>query len=304
MATRPSAAATLDAVPAATTSNIDTARLLVRCRDRRGVVSAVSAFLSEQGANIVSLDQYSTDFQSGEFFQRTVFHLPGFAAVRDRLEQEFQERVAGPVEMEWTLTSAATPKRVAVMVSKLDHCLLDLLWRAKRGELDVTIGVVVSNHPDLADEVRAFGIPFVHIPVSRDSKPEAEARQLDLLRGNFDLVVLARYMQIISPRFLDEVGCPIINIHHSFLPAFIGAAPYKKAKERGVKLVGATAHYVTGDLDEGPIIEQDVVRVSHRASTGELVRLGADVERAVLTRAVRWHCEDRVVRHDNTTIVF
>ncbi|MCW3472018.1 formyltetrahydrofolate deformylase [Rhodococcus pyridinivorans] len=304
MATRPSATATLDPVTAATVSRNDIARLLVRCPDRPGVVSAVSAFLSERGANIISLDQYSTDYQSGEFFQRTVFHLPGLSAARDELEREFRSTVAERCGMEWTLTSAAAPKRVAVMVSKMDHCLLDLLWRAKRGELDVTIGLVVSNHPDLADEVRAFGIPFVHIPVTKDTKPEAEERQLELLRGNFDLVVLARYMQIISPRFLDEIGCPIINIHHSFLPAFIGAGPYQKAKERGVKLVGATAHYVTEDLDEGPIIEQDVVRVSHRASTDELVRLGADVERAVLTRAVQWHCEDRVVRHGNTTIVF
>lgn len=288
----------------ASVSSRDVARLLIRCPDRPGVVAAITSFLAARDANIISLDQYSTDYQGGEFIQRTEFHLPGISAVRAGIERQFQDTVAAPMNMSWTLNSAATPKRVAIMVSKLDHCLLDLLWKAKRGELDVTIGVVISNHADLADPVRAFGIPFVHIPITRDTKPEADARQLELLRGNYDLIVLARYMQIISASFLVEVGCPIINIHHSFLPAFIGAAPYQKAKERGVKLVGATAHYVTEDLDEGPIIEQDVVRVSHRASTEDLVRLGADVERSVLSRAVRWHCEDRVARMGNTTVVF
>jgi formyltetrahydrofolate deformylase len=190
------------------------------------------------------------------------------------------------------------------MASTEDHCLLDLLWRNSRGELDMSIVMVVANHPDLADQVRPFGVPFIHIPATKDIRAEAEQRQLELLRGNVDLVVLARYMQILSPRFLEDVDCPLINIHHSFLPAFIGAAPYRRAKERGVKLVGATAHYVTQDLDEGPIIEQDVVRVDHRHSVEDLVRLGADVERAVLSRAVQWHCEDRVIRYGNQTVVF
>jgi formyltetrahydrofolate deformylase len=195
------------------------------------------------------------------------------------------------------------PKRLGIMVSKIDHCLLDLLWRTQRGELDVVVDVVVSNHPDLAEAVASFGVPFVHVPVTKDTKPEAEARQAEVLRG-VDLVVLARYMQIVSGTLLDAVGAPMINIHHSFLPAFVGAAPYRQAKERGVKVVGATAHYVTEDLDEGPIIEQDVVRVNHRHSTADLTRLGADVERSVLSRAVRAHCEDRVMRDGNTTIVF
>jgi formyltetrahydrofolate deformylase len=164
--------------------------------------------------------------------------------------------------------------------------------------------MVISNHPDLADEIRPFGVPYFHVPATRANRAEAEQRILELLRGNVDLVVLARYMQIISPEFLSGVGAPLINIHHSFLPAFIGAGPYQKAKDRGVKLIGATAHYVTEDLDEGPIIEQDVVRVDHRHTTPDLVRLGADVERAVLSRAVRWHLEDRVARHGNTTVVF
>ena len=206
--------------------------------------------------------------------------------------------------MTFQLTEAGRPKRVAIMASREDHCLLDLLWRNRRGELDMSVVMVIANHPDLADQVRPFGVPFLHVPATKDIRDEAEQRQLDLLRGNVDLVVLARYMQILTGRFLTEVGCPLINIHHSFLPAFIGAAPYRRAKERGVKLVGATAHYVTEDLDEGPIIEQDVVRVDHRHSVEDLVRLGADVERAVLSRAVLWHCEDRVIRYGNQTIVF
>jgi formyltetrahydrofolate deformylase len=169
--------------------------------------------------------------------------------------------------------------------------------------LDMSVVMVIANHPDLADQVRAFGVPFVYVPARKEFREEAERRQLDLLRGNVDLVVLARYMQIVTPTFLDEVGCPLINIHHSFLPAFIGAAPYRRAKERGVKLVGATAHYVTADLDEGPIIEQDVVRVDHRHGIDDLIRLGADVERAVLSRAVLWHCEDRIIRCGNQTVI-
>jgi formyltetrahydrofolate deformylase len=212
--------------------------------------------------------------------------------------------VAEPFDIDFRLTEAAKPKRVALMASTEDHCVLDLLWRSRRGELDMSVVMVIANHPDLADQVRPFGVPFIHVPASKDIREQAEERQLELLRGNVDLVVLARYMQVLSPHFLAQVGCPMINIHHSFLPAFIGAAPYRRAKERGVKLVGATAHYVTEDLDEGPIIEQDVVRVDHRHSVEDLVRLGADVERAVLSRAVQWHCEDRVIRYGNQTVVF
>ncbi|HQE15212.1 MAG TPA: formyltetrahydrofolate deformylase [Mycobacterium sp.] len=282
----------------------DIGRLLLRCADRPGLVAAVTSFLADAGANIVSLDQHSTQQTGGIFMQRTIFHLPGLAAARADLEKAFAERVAGPFEMDFRLTEAAKPKRVALMASTEDHCLLDLLWRNQRGELDMSVVMVIANHPDLADQVRPFGVPFLHVPATKDIRDEAEQRQLDLLRGNVDLVVLARYMQILTGRFLTEVGCPLINIHHSFLPAFIGAAPYRRAKERGVKLVGATAHYVTEDLDEGPIIEQDVVRVDHRHSVEDLVRLGADVERAVLSRAVLWHCEDRVIRYGNQTVVF
>jgi formyltetrahydrofolate deformylase len=192
---------------------------------------------------------------------------------------------------------------VAILASRHDHCVLDLLWRWRRGELDCEITCVVSNHADLARDVAAFGVPYHHVPVPKDGKPAAEARMLDLLADGTDLVVLARYMQILSGRFLAAVGCPVINIHHSFLPAFVGAHPYARAHERGVKLVGATAHYATDDLDEGPIIEQDVVRVNHRHGPPELERVGRDIERLVLARAVEWHLADRVMVHENRTIV-
>jgi formyltetrahydrofolate deformylase len=282
----------------------DVGRLLLRCSDRPGLVAAVSSFLAQAGANIVSLDQHSTEQSGGTFMQRTIFHLPGLTAARDELERAFDKEVASRFGMDFRLTEAAKPKRVAIMASKEDHCLLDLLWRNRRGELDMTVSMVISNHPDLADQVRPFGVPFIHIPATKDIRADAEKRQLDLLRGNVDLVVLARYMQILTNEFLSNVGCPLINIHHSFLPAFIGAAPYRRAKERGVKLVGATAHYVTEELDDGPIIEQDVVRVDHRHTVEDLIRLGADVERVVLSRAVLWHCQDRIVRHGNQTVVF
>jgi formyltetrahydrofolate deformylase len=282
----------------------DIGRLLLRCADRPGLVAAISAFLTRAGANIVSLDQHSTEPTGGTFMQRTIFHLSGLTAARDELEREFAEQVAAKFDMDFRLTEAAKRKRVAIMASKEDHCLLDLLWRNRRGELDMAVVMVIANHPHLADDVRPFGVPFMHVPATREIREQAEQRQLDLLRGNVDLVVLARYMQVLTPRFLTEVGCPLINIHHSFLPAFIGAAPYRRAKERGVKIVGATAHYVTEDLDEGPIIEQDVVRVDHRHTVDDLTRLGADVERAVLSRAVLWHCEDRIIRYGNQTIVF
>ncbi len=277
---------------------------MLRCADRPGLVAAVSAFLTQAGANIVTLDQHATAQSGGTFMQRTIFHLPGLTAARDALEREFDEQVAAKFDMDYRLTEASKPKRVAIMASTEDHCLLDLLWRNRRGELDMSVVMVISNHPDLAEQVRPFGVPFLHVPANKDIRAEAEQRQLDLMRGNVDLVVLARYMQIISPRFLSDIGCPMINIHHSFLPAFIGAAPYRRAKERGVKIVGATAHYVTEDLDDGPIIEQDVVRVDHRHSVEDLARLGADVERVVLSRAVLWHCEDRIIRFGNQTVVF
>ncbi|SCX19728.1 formyltetrahydrofolate deformylase [Mycolicibacterium fluoranthenivorans] len=281
----------------------DIGRLVLTCPDRAGIVAAVSTFLTRAGANIISLDQHSTQPEGGTFLQRTVFHLPGLTAASPELDREFAE-LAARFDIDYRFTEAAKPKRVAIFASTADHCLLDLLWRNRRGELDMTVVMVIANHPDLAEQVRAFNVPFVYIPATRDTRAEAEQRQLELLRGNVDLVILARYMQIVTPEFLGEIGCPLINIHHSFLPAFIGANTYRRARERGVKLIGATAHYVTADLDEGPIIEQDVVRVDHTHAVEDLVRLGADVERAVLSRAVLWHCQDRILRHDNETVIF
>jgi formyltetrahydrofolate deformylase len=278
--------------------------LIVRGADRPGIVASVSAVLADNGANIVSLGQTSSDPCGGRFFQRTVFHLADLPARIQELDDDLRVKVGDALGLEYRLVEARRRKRVAIFVSKADHCLLELLWRQRRGELPVIIPMVVSNHPDLADEVRQFGIPFFHVRVDREDKPAAEKEQLGLLKGNIDLLVLARYMQILSGDFLDELGAPVINIHHSFLPAFMGASPYQRAKERGVKLVGATAHYVTEDLDEGPIIEQDVIRVSHEDSVRDLQRKGTDVERLVLARAVTSHCEDRVIREGNTTVVF
>jgi formyltetrahydrofolate deformylase len=290
------------AVPLRLPSN--EAILLVEGEDRPGLVNAVSSALASCGANIVSLDQYTDDPDGGRFFQRAVVHVDDLDAVRPELEATLTARLGDDLGLTWRLTDRAAPKRVAILASTSDHCLLDLLWRHRRGEIPMTVPMVVSNHTQVANDVRSFGIPFFHVPSSGPDKSEAEAEIVRLLKGNVDLVVLARYMQILSADFLAEVGVPVINIHHSFLPAFIGAGPYRKAKERGVKLVGATAHYVTADLDEGPIIEQDVVRVSHVDTAADLQRRGADVERAVLARAVTWHCQDRVIRHGRETIVF
>jgi len=280
------------------------ATLIVHGKDRPGIVAAVASVLGSFHANIVSLDQYSDDPEGGQFFQRTEFSIDDLGAVLPDIESALAERLTAGFDLEFTLRDTSVRKRVAIFVSKSDHCLLELLWRQRRGELPVTIAMVISNHADTAADVRGFGIPFFHVPSAGPDKSAAEAEHLRLLQGNVDFVVLARYMQIISAGFIEQVGVPIINIHHSFLPAFVGAGPYAKAKERGVKLIGATAHYVTEELDQGPIIEQDVVRVSHAHATADLQRLGADVERSVLARAVQWHSDDRVIRTGNHTIVF
>ena len=284
-------------------TNRDHACLIVHGPDQPGLVAAVTALIARNNGNIVTLDQYSDNPEGGEFFQRVVFHRPDLQAALPEIEADL-DKTLGPLEMEWRLTDQSIPKRMAILVSTSDHCLLELLWRHRRGELPVTIPMVISNHTNTAEDVRSFGIPFFHVPSQGPDKSAAEAKIVELLKGNVDFVVLARYMQILSDSFLDAVGVPVINIHHSFLPAFIGAAPYRKAKERGVKLIGATSHYVTEDLDEGPIIEQDVARVDHSMSAADLQARGAYVERAVLSRAVQWHAEDRVIRHGNHTIVF
>ncbi|MCW2954654.1 MAG: formyltetrahydrofolate deformylase [Conexibacter sp.] len=282
----------------------NTARLLISCPDRRGIVAAVSRFLFEHGANILESDQHSTDPTGGMFYMRMEFALDGLAAGGERLEQAFAATVAEQFAMEWSISYAAVRKRMAILVSREDHCLLDLLWRARNGDLDAQIGLVISNHRDVERDVESFGVPFLHVPVSPATKPAAEAEMREALAGRFDLVVLARYMQVVSGEFLASVGAPLINIHHSFLPAFAGADPYRRASERGVKIIGATAHYVTEELDAGPIIEQDVARVSHRDDVPALVRIGRDIERTVLARAVHRHLADRVLVHENKTVVF
>jgi formyltetrahydrofolate deformylase len=280
-----------------------TARLLISCPDGPGIVAAVSRFLFEQGANIVSSDQYSTDPQHGSFFMRSTFYLPAIDADRGAFEAAFAE-VAERFAMQWRIAYARDRRKVALMASRADHCLLDLLWRNSRGELDMDVLCVISNHEDLRADVEALGVRYLHIPVTRETKAQAEQRALEEIAGRAQLLVLARYMQILSGDFLARVGCPVINIHHSFLPAFAGAEPYRHAYERGVKLIGATAHYATEELDEGPIIEQDVMRVGHRYTVDDLERVGRDLERLVLARAVRSELDDRVLVHDGRTIVF
>jgi formyltetrahydrofolate deformylase len=279
-------------------------RLLVSCVDRPGIVAALSRFVAERGANIIESDQHTTDPEGGSFFMRTEFHLDGLEDQAKEFERAFAAEVAAPFGMDWVMNYASHRKRVAILVSRYDHCLAELLWRWRRGELHADLDLVVSNHPEMASEAARFGVRFEHVPVPRDGKPAAEAAVLDLLGGSFDLIVLARYMQILSPTFLEAARTPIINIHHSFLPAFAGANPYARAYDRGVKIIGATAHYVTEELDAGPIIEQDVTRVTHRENVEALERAGADLERIVLLRAVRWHLEDRVLAYGNRTIVF
>src|SRR5215207_598596 len=281
-----------------------TARLLISCPDRPGIVAAVSGFLFRHGANIVSSDQHSTDPEWGRFFMRMEFSTDGMDLHGDELEAAFRLDVADRLEMSWRISHPGDRKRVTILVSRCEHCVLDLLWRWRRGSLDCDIVRVVSNHPDLEDDVRSFGVPYHHVPVPPDGKPDAEARLLELLAGNVDLVVLARYMQILSGGFLDELGVPLINIHHSFLPAFAGQNPHQDAYDKGVKIIGATAHYVIEELDAGPIIVQDVAPVSHRDAVPDLTRIGEDIERTVLARAVTAHLEGRTLVHENKTIVF
>jgi formyltetrahydrofolate deformylase len=282
-----------------------TARLLIDCADQPGIVAAVSGFLFKEGANIVSSHQYSSDPIGGRFYLRTEFFLEGLAdGDRAGFRRRFDAEVGQRFAMEWEIRYWGERQRVAILVSRYDHCLMDLLWRWRRRELDAELVGVISNHPDLAGEVAGAGVPFHHVPVAKETKEQAEEQMLTILSGNVDLVVLARYMQILSGEFLDRLGVPVINIHHSFLPAFAGANPYKRAREHGVKLIGATAHYVTAELDGGPIIEQDVARVDHRQSVSELERIGRDIERLVLSRAVSLHLEDRVIADGARTIVF
>lgn len=281
----------------------DLATLLVSCPDRHGLVAALAQVLTGHGANILEADQHRHE-QAGQFFQRIRFDLSELLTDRGTLERALNE-VAHRFGMDLRLHYEGAQPRLAIFVSQYDHCLFDLLWRHRSGELNCSIPVIVSNREDLAVAVAPMGIPFVVFPIGKDDKLEQEAREIELLeRHRIDVIVLARYMQVLSPSFIERYRYRVINIHHSFLPAFAGGKPYHQAAERGVKLIGATAHYATESLDEGPIIEQDVIRTTHRDSIRDLIRKGRDVERSVLGRAVRWHLEHRVLVHQNRTVVF
>ena len=280
-------------------------RLVAHCRDRPGINASVFSYLARRGANIVQADQHVTEAGPGEdprYFLRAEIDASAIDASPDEVAGGFAEEVAGPLAMEWRLLDAARKPRVGVLVSRSEHCLLELLWRASRGYLPIEIPVVVSNHDVLREQVEAFGIRYEHLPVTPDTRAEQEQAVHEAL-GEIEFVVLARYMQVLSRDFLDRYPSRVINIHHSFLPAFPGAAPYRQAFERGVKIIGATAHYATEELDEGPIIEQDIARVTHRDFFSDLVRIGREVERSVLARAVRWHAEDRLFVHGGRVIV-
>ena len=284
-------------------SSEHTARLLIHCQDQAGIVQAVSGFLYHSGANITSLDQYTTEAVGGDYFMRVEFVLPQLTTQLNSLSDNFTRNVAERYRMNWRISLVQERKKIALLVSKHDHALMELLWRHARGQLPCDIACVISNHEDLRHSVEHFGIPFHVVNVQADTKAAAEA-QINEWVADCDVLVLARYMQILSAEFTEQWAMKIINIHHSFLPAFVGADPYRQAYEKGVKLIGATAHYVTADLDQGPIIEQDVKRVDHRYTVTELRKLGAEVERQVLARAVLWHVEDRIIVFGNKTVVF
>ncbi|MEH1796785.1 formyltetrahydrofolate deformylase [Nostoc sp.] len=279
-----------------------TATLLISCPDQRGLVAKFANFIYSNGGNIIHADQH-TDFAAGLFLTRIEWQLEGFNLPREFIAPAFNA-IAQPLDAKWEIRFSDTVPRIAIWVSRQDHCLFDLIWRQRAKEFMAEIPLIISNHSNLKVVAEQFNIDFQHIPINKDNKSEQEAQQLQLLRQyKIDLVVLAKYMQIVSADFISQFP-QIINIHHSFLPAFIGANPYHRAFERGVKIIGATAHYATADLDAGPIIEQDVVRVTHRDEVDDLVRKGKDLERVVLARAVRSHLQNRVLVYGNRTVVF
>ncbi len=277
--------------------------LLISCPDQKGLVATVSDFVFKHNGNILHTDEH-TDSELGRFLMRVEWDVEGF----DLAPQDFAKAfapIAERFEMQWRVAQTNDRPRMAIFVSKYDHCLNDLLYRQQSGELACDIPLIISNHSDCQRLADFYKIPFVVIPVTKESKPQAEAEQLRLLREHkIDLIVLARYMQVLSTEFIREYPSRIINIHHSFLPAFVGAKPYHQAFERGVKLIGATSHYVTEVLDDGPIIEQDVARISHRDALDDLLQKGRDLEKVVLSRGVRWHLENRVLLYGNKTVVF
>ncbi len=279
----------------------DSAVLLIDCPDRKGLVARVSSLLYERGANILHADQH-IDHDLGLFFMRVEWEVDGFDLAAFR---EVFTPIAAELNMNWKLTSSERPSRVALFCSQYLHCMADLLHRWRTGELACEIPLIVSNHREVEKLAAFYGVPFEHVPFTAETRAEAEAKQLALLaRHKVDLIVLARYMQILSPQFVAHYPAAIINVHHSFLPAFTGARPYHAAHARGVKLIGATSHYVTEVLDDGPIIEQDVARISHRDQVEDLVARGRDLERMVLSRAVRWHLDRRILCYGNKTVVF
>jgi formyltetrahydrofolate deformylase len=284
-------------------TSAELATLLVSCPDRRGIVAALAQLLYGHGCNILDSDQH-TDAVAGQFFQRIRFDPSELLTDRGTLERALNE-VAQRFSMKLELSYSSHVKRIAIFVSRYDHCLYDLLLRHRSGELSCEVALIISNHPDLGYVAEQFSIPFHVFEVTADNKTEQESREAELLQAEgIQLIVLARYMQILNDTFVRSYAGRLINIHHSFLPAFVGGKPYHQAYERGVKLIGATAHYATANLDEGPIIEQDVIRCSHRDSVEDLVRKGRDLEKVVLARAVRWHLDDRVLVYGNKTVVF
>jgi formyltetrahydrofolate deformylase len=277
--------------------------LLISCPDRPGIVAAVSQFIFQYQGNICQSDQHSTDLHHGTFFMRISFTEDSFSLSRTELVQAFRP-VAEAFAMDWSVHYSRDRKRAGILVSTFDHCLVDLLWRCRSGELNMEIPFILSNHRDLEPIARIYDIPYHYFPVQRENRKADEQRMLEFMQGKVDFLILARYMQILEPFFVNAYPHQIINIHHSFLPAFVGAKPYVQAFERGVKLIGATAHYVTESLDEGPIIAQDVIRCNHRDQLEDLMRKGKEVERSVLAEAVRLHTEDRVLVYGNKTVVF
>ncbi|GCE46711.1 formyltetrahydrofolate deformylase [Thermosporothrix hazakensis] len=280
-----------------------TITLLISCPDRPGIVAAISRFIFMHNGNIVESDQHSTNQGEASFFMRVSFAEEGFQLDEVALKEAFAP-IAKEFQMKWSVHYSRQRMRAAIFVSRLDHCLVDLLWRWKSGELLMDIPCIISNHPDMEPLARMYEIPYEYFPVQKQTRRQDQERMLAFLEGKVDFLILARYMQILEPFFVHAYQHRIINIHHSFLPAFVGANPYQRAFERGVKLIGATAHYVTDELDEGPIIAQDVIHCDHRDSTEDLVRKGRDVERRVLAEAVRLHTEARVLVYRNKTLVF
>lgn len=280
------------------------ARILVKCPDKPGIVAVLSSFLHKHNANIIESSQYSSDPENGTFFIRIEYHCDHLVQKRDDMEKEFSV-IAVKHDMEFSFHYRAIRQRAAIYVSKETHCLMELLWEWQNGDLEMDIAVVISNAEAARPIVEALGIPFYYIPANKDIREQVEQQQIRLMdEYKVDVLILARYMQILTPNFVSHFENRIINIHHSFLPAFIGADPYTKAFNRGVKLIGATSHYVTNDLDEGPIIEQDVERVDHRSDVPDLKKIGRKIERRVLAKAVKWHLENRIIVEGNKTIVF